>query len=114
MQPLQGITFWSAQRNLQSLRINSNSSETSESVKSLGIEIHNHLNFETFLQSVRLQDNQKNTLSRLKFFLNEDQRNLIANSFIYSSFNYCPLIWHFCLQRSIKHTLRKLPTTKHY
>ena len=100
--------------NLQSLRINSNSSETSESVKPLGIEIHNHLNFETFLQSVRLQDNQKNTLSRLKFFLNEDQRNLIANSFIYSSFNYCPLIWHFCLQRSIKHTLRKLPTTKHY
>ena len=38
-------------------------------------------------------------MSRLKSFLNQVQRNIIANSFIYSNFNYCPLIWHFCSQR---------------
>ena len=32
-------------------------------------------------------------------FLNQDQRNITANRFIYNNFNYCPLIWHFCSQR---------------
>ena len=32
-----------------------------------------------------------------KSFLNQDQRNIIVNSFTYSNFNYCPLIWHLFL-----------------
>ena len=66
--------------NSQSLKINDNFIETS-CVKLLGIEI------------------DRNALSCLKSFLNQDQRNIIANSFIYSNFNHCLLIWHFCSKR---------------
>ena len=29
-------------------------------------------------------------------------KNAIINKFIYSSFNYCPLVWHFCSCQSSK------------
>ena len=86
--------------NLQSLKINGNSIQTSESVRLLGIEIDNHLNFQSHVSTVcKKAAGQLNALSCLKSFLNQYQRNIIANSFIYSNFNYCPLIWHFCSQR---------------
>ena len=88
--------------NPQSLKINDNFIETSESVKLLGIEIDNHLNFQSHVSTIcRKAAGQLNALSRLKSFLNQDQRNIIASSFIYSNFNYCPLIWHFCSQRLV-------------
>ena len=86
--------------NLQSLKLNGNSIETSESVKLLGIKIDNHLNFQSHFYTIcKKAAGQLNALSRLKSFLNQDQRNIIANSFIYSNFNYCPLIWQFSSQR---------------
>ena len=55
-------------------------------------------------------------LSQLKSFVNQHQRNIIANSFIYSNVSYCPLIWDFCSQRLMnkvenihKNTLRFVP-----
>ena len=86
--------------NLQSLKINGNSIETSENVKLLGIEIDNHLNFQLHVSTIcKKAAGQLKALLRLKSFLNQDQRNIIGNSFIYSNFNYCPLIRHFCSQR---------------
>ena len=35
----------------------------------------------------------------LKSFLNQDQGSMVTNRFIYSKFNYCQLVWHFCSQR---------------
>ena len=85
--------------NPQSLKINSNFIETSESVKLLGIEIDNQLNFQSHVSTIcRRAAGQLHALPRLKSFLNQDQRNINANSFIYSNFNYCP---HFCFQRLI-------------
>ena len=85
--------------NLQSLKINYNSTETS---KLLGIEIGNHLNFQLHVSTIcKKPAGQLNALLCSKYFLNKDQRNIIANSFIYSNVNYCPLIWHFCSQRLI-------------
>ena len=26
----------------------------------------------------------------------------MLNSFVYSNFNYCPLVWHFCSAKSVK------------
>ena len=112
--------------NLQSLKINYNSTETSKSVKLLGIEIGNHLNFQLHVSTIcKKPAGQLNALLCLKYFLNQDQRNIIVNSFIYSNINYCPLIWHFCSQRLIiLQILRSipwdlflmitLPTIKHY
>ena len=72
--------------NPQNLKINGIFIETSESVKLLDNEIDNHLNFQSNVSAIcRRAAGQLNALSRLKF--------------IYSNFNYCPLIWHFCSQR---------------
>ena len=32
--------------------------------------------------------------------MNQNKREAIVNSFIYSNFNYCPLVWHFCSCKS--------------
>ena len=71
-------------------------------MKLLGIETDKHLNTQSHVSTIcKKAAGQSNALSRLKSFLNQDQRNLIANSFIYSKSNYCPLIRHFCSQRLI-------------
>ena len=75
--------------NPQSLKINGNSIETSGSVKLLGIEIDNHLNFQSNVSTIcKKATGQLNAFSRLKSFLNQDQKNVITNSFIYSNFYY--------------------------
>ena len=38
---------------------------------------------------------QLNALNRLKKYMSEKQMEILLNSFIYSNFNYCPLVWHF-------------------
>ena len=59
--------------NPQSLKINTNSTETSESVNFLGIEINNHLNFQSHVSTIcKKAAGQLNALSRLKSFLNQD------------------------------------------
>ena len=30
-----------------------------------------------------------------------EERKILINSFIYSNFNYCPLVWHFSSRKSI-------------
>ena len=85
---------------LKELKINSNSIETLESVKFLGVKIDNHLKFESHISTIyKKAAGQLNALSHLKSFLNLDQRSIIANSFICSNFNYSLLIWDFCSQR---------------
>ena len=82
--------------NLQSLKINNNSIETSENVKLLGIDTDNHLNFELHVSTICEKTASQLNASRLKSLPNQDQRNIIANSFIYRNFNCCPLILYFC------------------
>ena len=44
---------------------------------------------------------QLNVLCRLKSFLNKNQIKILVNSFIYSNYNYCPLVCHFCYKKSM-------------
>ena len=44
---------------------------------------------------------QLNALCRLKSFLNTDQRKILVNSFVFFSYNYCPLVWYFCSEKSV-------------
>ena len=56
--------------NLQSLKINSNSIETSESVKLLEIDIDNHLNLESHVSTIcKKAVRELNALSHLNSFL---------------------------------------------
>ena len=40
-----------------------------------------------------------NALYGLKSFLNTNPRKILVNSFIYSNYNYSPLLWHFCSKK---------------
>ena len=63
----------------------------------LGITIDNRLSFEAHISNLcKKVALQLNALKRLAKFLNFSQRKVLAQSFVLSNFNYCPLIWHFC------------------
>ena len=38
---------------------------------------------------------QFNAISRLQRFMCKEQKEALINSFIFTNFNYCPLVWHF-------------------
>ena len=39
---------------------------------------------------------QLNAICRLAKFMENKEKIAMINSFVYSSFNYCPLVCHFC------------------
>ena len=39
-------------------------------------------------------------INRLQRFMGKEQKEALINSFIFSSFNCCPLVWHFCSCKS--------------
>ena len=55
---------------------------------------------------------QLNALCRLKSFLNTNQKKIIVYSFIYSNYNYCPLVSHFCSKKFMNKM--KESSTEHY
>ena len=72
-------------------------------VKLIRIDIDIYLKFDSHISTLwQKTSNQLNVLCRFKSLLKQDHKNVIANSFIYSSFSYCSLTWHFCSKRSIK------------
>ena len=66
------------------------------SVKLLGIEIDNKLSFDKHISTLcKKASNQLNAIGRIQKYMGFKEKVLI-NSFVYSNFNYCPLVWHFC------------------
>ena len=45
---------------------------------------------------------QLNPIYRLKHYLGKKELEVIINSFIYSNFNYCPLVWHFSSCKALR------------
>ena len=45
---------------------------------------------------------QLNPICRLKHYLGKKELEVIINSFIYSNFNYCPLVWHFSSCKALR------------
>ena len=79
-----------------SLNINSNSIISSNWVKLLGINIDSRLNFEPHVTDLcKSAASQLNALLRLKLYLTFEARKVMIKSFVYSNFNYCPLVWEF-------------------
>ena len=67
------------------------------SVKLLGIEIDNKLNFSKHISNIcKKAGQQLSALARLSKFLDPDTKLIVFNSFVLSNFNYCPLVWHHC------------------
>ena len=71
-------------------------------VKMLGVHIDSKLNFNLHIDIIcKSASNQLNALVRLKRYLDHEESFVLVNSFIYSNFNYCPLVWMFSSKRSL-------------
>ena len=72
-------------------------------VKLLGVEIDNKLSFEKYIFTlVKKASNQLNAITRIQKFMGFKEKEILLNSFVYSNFNYCPLVGYFCLRKSVK------------
>ena len=70
--------------------------------KVLGVTLDNKLNFATHLLNITKNTNKKfNALTRVQKYMTTDKKNIFS-SFIKSQFVYCPLIWMFCIKRSLR------------
>ena len=70
--------------------------ETTNSVDLLGTHLDNKLTFDDHIFTLCNKDSlQLNAIGRSKRYLGQKELEVIVNGFIYSSFNYCPLLWHF-------------------
>ena len=44
--------------------------------------------------------NKINAISRIQSFLGQKGKEALVNTFVYSNFNYCSLVWHFSPKKS--------------
>ena len=92
------------------IKIGKNDVKVKSSVKLLGVQIDSELNFNLHIANIcRSAANQLNALIRLKNFLGFQEKKVLINSYFYSNFNYCPLVWMFSHAKSLKkaETLQK-------
>ena len=76
--------------------------KSEESVKLLGITIDNQLNFNKHISSIcKKTSAQLNALYRLKNFISFKAKKALAESFVFSNFNYCSLVWNFSSAESL-------------
>ena len=67
------------------------------SVKLLGVELDDKLNFVTQVSSMcKKAAKQLNAHKRIGHLLDQSSRLTIFRAYIMSNFKYCPLVWHFC------------------
>ena len=84
------------------LKIGNEKIKSTSSVKLLGVHIDDKLNFNHHINKLcKSAGNQLNALTRLKSFLGLKERVVLVNSFIYSNFDYCPLVWMFSHKKSL-------------
>ena len=74
----------------------------SKSISALGVCIDENLTFDTHVDNICLKaSRQISALQRLTGLLDLPSRKAIYTSFIFSNFNYCPLVWFFTSRASI-------------
>ena len=84
------------------LNINDLTINCENSVKLLGIEIDYKLSFDQHIFTLcNKASNQLNSIERIQKFMGFKEQKVLLNSFVYSNFNYCPLVWHFCSSKSL-------------
>ena len=85
------------------LNINQEVINSENCMKLFGVEIENKLSFEKHISTLgKKASNQLNVISRIQTFLGFKEKDILLNSFVYSNFNYRPLVWHFCSAKSVK------------
>ena len=88
--------------NPQKLTIDEKVITSSENVTLLGLEVDSKLTFDEHISKLcNKSAGQLNALCRIRHLIGLEERKILINSFIYSNFNYCPLVWHFSSRKSI-------------
>ena len=83
------------------IKLKDNNIQSKTNIKPLGIKLDNRLNFDPHIADLcKKAATQLNVLKRLKSFIGLEERKTLVESFIYSNFNYCPLVWHFSSAKS--------------
>ena len=94
--------LWPTQRVTGSERFNSHNIISSNWVKLLGIKFDSRLNFEPHVSDLyKSAARQLNAILRLKSHQTFEERKILIDSFVYSNFNYCPLVWNFTSAKAI-------------
>ena len=75
---------------------------TSEhSVRLLGIEIDNQLNVDNHVSALcKKASSQLNAIGKLRKCIGFPEKKVLIEAFVFSNFNYCPLVRHFTSMRS--------------
>ena len=75
--------------------------ESSNQVKLLGVILDSQLSFYPHVKELCKKASAKTkALRRIRNYLTQDQANRLFDTYIMSSFNYCPLIWMFCSKQA--------------
>ena len=83
------------------LSVNNISIKSVDSVKLLGVEIDNKLNFVEHIKNIcKKANNKTNALLRIRKYIDAPTARIYANAYVLSAFSYCPLIWMFCNRTS--------------
>ena len=77
--------------------------ESEESVPLLGVDIYNKLNFNKHIGTLcKKSAGQLNAICRIKNVIGTEEIKILIQSFIYSNFNYCPIVWMLCSNNSMQ------------
>ena len=96
------IVFGKPGSDTMSLRFNGETLQETSSVKLLGIVFDSGLTFKSHVNSLAKKANAKlKVLGRITSFMSPKKRKLLANSFVTSQTEYCPLVWGFCSRTSM-------------
>ena len=87
----------------QEFVIEGNTIEISDHVKLLGVHIDDRLKFNDHVKILCTKANrQLKVMNRFKNQLGDKEKRAMFNSFVLSTFNFCPVVWMFCGITAIK------------
>ncbi len=87
----------------EQININGKIIKSEETVKLLGVTLDYKLDFDPHISNLcKKAATQLNVLKRLKAFIGFNEKKILVQSFVYSNFNYCPLVWYFSSSKSLQ------------
>ena len=92
----------------KSIQIQNSCIKASSSEELLGIKIDSNLTFHDHIISLCSKANKKlSALSRVSKYMGINKRRILMKSYIFSQFNYCPLVW-MCHSRSLNNKINRI------
>ena len=92
----------------KSIQIQNSCIKASSSEELLGIKIDSNLTFHDHIISLCSKANKKRSaFSRVSKYMGINKRLILMKSYIFSQFNYCPLVW-MCHSRSLNNKINRI------